>query len=83
GLLCTAWHLAYGLFLVAVDWGIVMGERAQKFALYACLALALFLGATGINAAVAFVRPCGLLPNSLCAAPRLTTDRPPQGSGKL
>lgn len=83
GLLATAWHLAYGFFLFAVDWGIVIGERAQKVALYACLALAFFLGVTGINAAFGFVRPCGLMPKSLCAEPRLTTDRPPQGSGKL
>lgn len=83
GLLCTAWHLAYGLFLFIIDWGIVIGEKAQKVTLYACLALALALGVTGINAAFGFVRPCGLLPNSLCEAPRLTTDRPPQGSGKL
>jgi hypothetical protein len=61
----------------------VIGEKAQKVALYASLVLAVFLGVTGINAAFGFVRPCGLMPNSLCEAPRLTTDRPPQGSGKL
>jgi succinate dehydrogenase / fumarate reductase cytochrome b subunit len=83
GLLCTAWHLAYGLFLFAIDWGIVIGERAQRYALYGALALALFLGVTGVNAAYGFIKPCGLLPNSLCAEPRLTTDRPPSGGGKL
>jgi len=83
GLLCTAWHLAYGFFLVAVDWGLVIGQKAQKIALYACLGLAAFLGVTGINAAFGFVRPCGLMPNALCAEPRLTTDRPPQRGGKL
>ncbi|MBV9240470.1 MAG: hypothetical protein JO314_00550 [Acidobacteria bacterium] len=83
GLLCTAWHLAYGLFLFAVDWGVVIGEKAQRFALYGSLALALFLAVTGVNAAYGFIKPCGLMPNSLCAEPRLTTDRPPQGSGKL
>ena len=40
GLLCTAWHLSYGFFLFAVDWGLVIGEKAQKFALYASLGLA-------------------------------------------
>ena len=83
GLLCTAWHLGYGIFLIAIDWGLVIGQKAQKIALYACLGLVAFLGVTGINAAFGFVRPCGLMPNSLCAEPRLTTDRPPQGSGKL
>jgi succinate dehydrogenase / fumarate reductase cytochrome b subunit len=66
GVLATAWHLAYGLFLFAVDWGIVIGEKAQKFALYASLGLAAFLGVVGLNAAAAFVKPCGLLPKALC-----------------
>src|SRR6476469_1542743 len=66
GVLATAWHLAYGLFLFAVDWGIVIGEKAQKFALYASLGLAAFLGAVGVNAAAAFVHKCGLLPQALC-----------------
>ena len=68
GVLATAWHLAYGFWLFAVDWGIVIGEKAQKYALYACVALAVFLGAVGINAAVAFVKPCGLLPAVFCEA---------------
>jgi succinate dehydrogenase / fumarate reductase cytochrome b subunit len=66
GVLATAWHLAYGFFLFAVDWGIVIGEKAQKFALYASLGLAAFLGVVGLNAAAAFVKPCGLLPKALC-----------------
>jgi succinate dehydrogenase / fumarate reductase cytochrome b subunit len=66
GVLATAWHLAYGIWLFAVDWGIVIGEKAQKAALYACIALAIFLGAVGINAAAAFVKRCGLLPAALC-----------------
>ena len=80
GILATAWHLAYGFFLFAVDWGIVIGEKAQKVVLYGCLGLALFLGVVGINAAFAFVRPCGLLPKSLCEEPRLTT---PNGSTRF
>jgi succinate dehydrogenase / fumarate reductase cytochrome b subunit len=66
GVVATAWHLAYGLWLFAVDWGIVIGEKAQKFTLYASLALAVFLSAVGINAAAAFVKRCGLLPSALC-----------------
>jgi succinate dehydrogenase / fumarate reductase cytochrome b subunit len=80
GLLSTAWHLAYGFFLFAVDWGIVIGEKAQRVALYGCLGLALFLSVVGINAAMAFVRPCGLLPRSMCEEPRLTT---PEGSARF
>ena len=67
GVTATAWHLAYGFFLFAVDWGIVIGEKAQKYALYASVGLAVFLSAVGINAMVAFVKPCGLFPKALCS----------------
>lgn len=66
GVVATAWHLAYGFWLFAVDWGIVIGEKAQKYALYACVGLALMLSVVGINAAISFVKPCGLLPQALC-----------------
>jgi succinate dehydrogenase/fumarate reductase cytochrome b subunit (b558 family) len=66
GIAATAWHLAYGFWLFAVDWGFVIGEKAQKYAMYACVVIALGLFAVGANAAIAFVRPCGLLPQSLC-----------------
>lgn len=66
GITATAWHLAYGIFLFLVDWGILIGEKAQKYALYASVGLAIFLSVVGINAAVAFVKPCGLLPKALC-----------------
>ena len=70
GVLATAWHLGYGFFLFAVDWGIVIGEKAQKTALSACLGLTLILAVVGVNAAFAFVRPCGLLPAALCETPK-------------
>ena len=66
GIVATAWHLAYGLFLFAVDWGILIGEKAQKLTLYGCVVLAISLSFVGINAAAAFVKPCGLLPRSFC-----------------
>jgi succinate dehydrogenase / fumarate reductase cytochrome b subunit len=66
GIAATAWHLAYGIWLFAVDWGIVIGEKAQKMALYVCIALAVGLFGMGVNAAVSFVRPCGLLPKAMC-----------------
>lgn len=66
GVAATAWHLAYGFWLFAVDWGIVIGERAQKYALYACVALAIGLFGVGVNSAVSFIRPCGLFPQALC-----------------
>jgi len=76
GIAATAWHLAYGFWLFAVDWGIVIGEKAQKYALYACYMLAIGLFAVGANAAVAFVRPCGLLPAALCDQPSAKSAQP-------
>lgn len=66
GIIATAWHLAYGFFLFAVDWGLLIGEKAQKVTLYACIGLAIFLSIVGINAAAAFVTKCGLLPEAVC-----------------
>jgi succinate dehydrogenase / fumarate reductase cytochrome b subunit len=61
GITATVWHLANGLWLFAVDWGIVIGERAQRMAGYACIAFGLLLLLVGVNAQVAFVREGGLL----------------------
>lgn len=77
GIAATAWHLAYGFWLFAVDWGIVIGEKAQKVTLYACLGLALFLSAVGLNAAFAFVSKCGLLPKALCEETQKPTPSGP------
>ncbi|MBA3334033.1 MAG: succinate dehydrogenase [Acidobacteria bacterium] len=66
GVTATAWHLAYGFFLFAVDWGIVIGEKAQRYALYGSVGLSILLSIVGINAAVAFIEPCGLLPRAFC-----------------
>lgn len=78
GIIATAWHLAYGFFLFAVDWGILIGEKAQKITLYAAIALAIFLSAVGINAAAAFVRPCGILPAAFCAEAEKNQIVPPR-----
>ncbi len=69
GIAATAWHLAYGFWLFAVDWGIIIGENAQKYALYACIALSIGLFGVGVNAAVSFVRPCGIFPQVFCEQP--------------
>ncbi len=78
GIAATAWHLAYGVWLFAVDWGIVIGERAQKYALYGCIFVALGLFAVGTNAAFAFVRPCGLLPEVFCEQPKTVKPAEPK-----
>ena len=61
GITATVWHLANGIWLFLVDWGITVGERAQRLTGYACIGFGIFLLLVGINAAVAFIRPGGLL----------------------
>ena len=61
GITATVWHLANGIWLFLVDWGITIGERAQRLTGYACIAFGVMLLLVGINAAIAFIRPGGLL----------------------
>jgi len=61
GIAATVWHLANGIWLFMVDWGITIGERAQRLTGYACIAFGVVLLLVGVNAAVAFIRPGGLL----------------------
>jgi len=61
GITATVWHLANGIWLFLVDWGIAIGERAQRLTGYACIAFGVVLLLVGINAAVAFIHPGGLL----------------------
>ena len=62
GITATVWHLANGIWLFMVDWGITIGERAQRLTGYACITFGIVLLAVGINAAVAFVHSGGLIP---------------------
>ena len=61
GITSTVWHLANGVWLFLVDWGITIGDRAQRLAGYACIGIGVVLLAVGINAAIAFIHPGGLL----------------------
>ena len=61
GITATVWHLANGIWLFLVDWGITIGERAQRYAGYACIGFGVVLLLVGINAAIAFIKPGGLL----------------------
>ena len=61
GITATVWHLANGIWLFLVDWGITIGERSQRLTGYACIAFGVVLLMVGVNAAVAFIRPGGLL----------------------
>ncbi len=61
GITATVWHFANGIWLFMVDWGITIGERAQRLTGYACFGFGVVLLLVGVNAAVAFIRPGGLL----------------------
>ena len=61
GIGATVWHLANGIWLFLVDWGITIGERAQKITGYACIGAGVVLFLVGVNAMIAFVRDGGLL----------------------
>jgi len=62
GITATVWHLANGVWLFLVDWGITIGDRAQRLTGYACIAVGAALLVVGLNAAVAFIHAGGLLP---------------------
>ena len=61
GITATVWHFANGIWLFLVDWGITIGERAQRLTGYACIAFGVVLLLVGVNAAVAFIRDGGLI----------------------
>ncbi|MDQ3816639.1 MAG: succinate dehydrogenase cytochrome b558 subunit [Acidobacteriota bacterium] len=61
GITSTIWHFANGIWLFLVDWGITIGERAQRLTGYACIAIGVVLLLVGINAAAAFIKHGGLL----------------------
>ena len=61
GITATVWHFANGIWLFMVDWGITIGERAQRLTGYACIGFGAVLLLVGVNAAVAFIHDGGLL----------------------
>ena len=56
GILGVAFHLANGLWNFAVDWGILVGPRAQKTGSWVSVALFLALGAMGFHAMTGFLK---------------------------
>lgn len=61
GVASTVWHFANGIWLFLVDWGITIGEKAQRITGYACIGFGVVLFLVGLNAMIAFVRDGGLL----------------------
>ena len=56
GITSTTYHFANGLWLFLVDWGVAVGQRAQRLIGYGCAAIGVALTFVGINAALAFIR---------------------------
>ena len=56
GIASTTFHFANGLWLFLVDWGVTIGQRAQRLSGYLCAALGVALTVVGIFAAMGFVR---------------------------
>jgi succinate dehydrogenase / fumarate reductase cytochrome b subunit len=56
GIISTVYHFANGLWLFLVDWGVAIGQRAQRALGYICAAIGIALAVVGINAALAFIR---------------------------
>lgn len=61
GIGSVVFHLANGLWLFLVDWGIAIGPRAQKTLGYVCTIIGIGLFVFGIDAASAFIRDGGLI----------------------
>ncbi len=54
GLLAASWHFAYGVWLFAVKWGFVTGERARKRTFIACFGLFLLISGVGLGSIYSF-----------------------------
>jgi succinate dehydrogenase / fumarate reductase cytochrome b subunit len=61
GITSTIWHFANGIWLFLVDWGIVIGARAQRLTGYACIGFGVILLALWFNVTAAFIWKGGLL----------------------
>ncbi|PSH05101.1 MAG: succinate dehydrogenase [Acidobacteria bacterium] len=55
GVIAASWHFGYGVFLFAAKWGIVTGDKAQKRAQLAGIALSVLLVIIGLISIYSFV----------------------------
>jgi succinate dehydrogenase / fumarate reductase cytochrome b subunit len=55
GIVASAWHFGYGIFLFAAKWGMVTGAKARQRAKAAGIALAILLSLAGLASVYAFV----------------------------
>ncbi len=64
GLAAASWHFAYGIWLFAAKWGLIVGEQGRKKFGYVCLVIGLALAATAAGSVYAFLTtPEGQVPN--------------------
>jgi succinate dehydrogenase / fumarate reductase, cytochrome b subunit len=56
GITAASWHFGYGLFLFAVKWGLVTGDRARKRMQIAGVAVALLFIIVGLATITAFYK---------------------------
>jgi succinate dehydrogenase / fumarate reductase cytochrome b subunit len=55
GLLLSVFHLANGLWSMAIVWGLTTTERTQQLFAYVCAALGVLLAAIGIHGLIGFL----------------------------
>ncbi|MGI9104036.1 MAG: succinate dehydrogenase [Terriglobales bacterium] len=64
GLLCASFHFAYGVWLFAAKWGLIVGEQGRRRFGMLCLVLGLALGAMASGSVYAFLTtPQNEVPN--------------------
>jgi succinate dehydrogenase / fumarate reductase cytochrome b subunit len=54
GLIAASWHFSYGIWLFSAKWGIVVGDKARKRLLTACLAFFFLLSGVGLASLSSF-----------------------------
>jgi succinate dehydrogenase / fumarate reductase, cytochrome b subunit len=61
GIGSAVFHLAWGLWLFAIDWGVAIGRRGQRYVGYACAVFGVALFLIGLNALMSFTRFGGFI----------------------
>ncbi len=55
GIIAASWHFAYGIWLFAAKWGIVVGDRGRRRFAYLCLLIGVVFVVVGTATMVAFL----------------------------
>jgi succinate dehydrogenase / fumarate reductase cytochrome b subunit len=57
GIVAASWHFAYGLWLFAAKWGLVVGDKGRRRFGVACIAIGVLFVVVGAATMYAFLRP--------------------------